>query len=124
MITIVCDSMAHDGRRGGHVVLRLKRDPAGGWGVITDGTDMDDTFLLRGEKAQRQFLDGDRRVGGPEAATRLRYRIECSCGDSVPARAEHLHPILDTLLASGWTRPITLTQLRYRLANRARGGSR
>jgi hypothetical protein len=121
MITIVCDSMAHDGRRGGHIVRRFKRDDHGGWGTYTDGTDMDDTFLLRGEKATRQFLDGDRHVHTPEAATRVTYPLRCECGDYVPARGEHLHPILDTLLAAGW-KSITLDQLRYRLANRARGG--
>jgi hypothetical protein len=121
MITIVCDSMAHDGRRGGQFVLRLKRDARGGWGIYTEGTDMDDTFLLRGEKATRQFFDGDRRVPTPEAATRMTYELRCKCGDYVPARGEHLHPILDTLLDAG-RKSITLDQLRYRLANRARGG--
>ena len=136
MITIVCDRRAHDGKRDGEKVFRLKRNPHGGWGLYNDGSDMDDTFLLRGERATRHFLDGDHHIHQtasrchgddrrvvPEAATRMTYELRCKCGNYVPARAEHLHPILDTLLAAG-KKTITLEQLRSRLANRARGGPR
>lgn len=121
LIELYCDDA---GRHEARAIARLlyvddewiAAHPEGGIGLVVVGSasDVEASIAAHGAFESQPLGENDEPTDDLTDAQRRRWRFECTCGLTVPARHDRLAPILDMLAVHGVAR-ISLSGLAARL---------